>query len=69
MDISELIDTEVFQETGYWFLTGGALIAILIGFKATTLWGTGAIPLWTEIVILLLIPIAAYFITKYHTSR
>lgn len=68
------LDTEIFSSPAYWILTGGVLIAIWIGFGAAG--GMGGIipnqeytiPMLWKIIISVMIPIIAYFITMKFRS-
>jgi uncharacterized protein YacL len=69
MGIEEYLDTEIFSHPAYWILSAGAIIAIIIGFKSSDLWGNGGVPFFQQIIVIAIIPIAAYFIMLYHTRR
>ena len=63
MSWDEIIDPEVIQNPSYWFLTVGAELALMIGFKTQDAWGNGAMPFYTKLIVLAAVPIAAYVIT------
>lgn len=62
MDMPSFLDEEVIFNPMYWLLTGGAILALLIGFKSQTLWSNGSMPLSTMIITICGVPIASYFI-------
>jgi len=61
----DIIDMEIFYNPIFWFLTIGTEIALLIGFRSATLWGNGGLPLLTQVVILLAVPVVAYFVVAF----
>ena len=67
MDVPDFLDNEVLSNIGFWFLTVGAEFALMIGFKLAEQWGNGGVGWVTKILSLALVPVAAYFITMYHT--
>lgn len=69
MDLPSFIDEDVLQNPMYWLLTFAAEIALLIGFKAQSLWGTEiGMPIMTKIITLALVPLASYVIIKKFQS-
>lgn len=63
MSLSDYLDTERLADPMYWLLTGGAEVALLIGFKAQGLWATDiGMSIWSKLLTLALVPIASYFI-------
>lgn len=69
MDIPEWIDEEIVGSVGYWIITVGVWIGFLLGFKGAEggLFGlTGdvgfGIPLWTQIVLMLVTPVISYIV-------
>lgn len=70
MELPEFVDAEVFYSLGYWALALGAPLALLIGFKSTSLWGTELqVPLVTKVLSIVLMPVIAYFFVLYHKKR
>lgn len=64
------IDEDIIQNPAYWVITGGAIVALLIGFSLNlgSMVGGGdsssySIPFIWRAVIIILIPVIAYFIT------
>jgi uncharacterized membrane protein len=65
MDWDDYLDPDIIYNPMYWLLVAGAEFAILLGFKAQTLWSTEvSMPLISKIAVLLCIPIMGYFVTK-----
>ena len=66
MSWDDYIDTERVTDPVYWMLTGGAELALLIGFKAQGLWSAGMeMSIWSKLLTLALVPVAAYFIVGF----
>ena len=66
MSWDDYIDSETLTDPMYWLLTGGAELALLIGFKAQGLWGSDmGMSIWSKIGTLALVPVASYFIYKF----
>ena len=69
MGIEDYVDMEVFSNFGFWVIGGGAMLALLAGFKLTKYWGATSgeevleIGLITKLLILLGAWIIAYIIT------
>lgn len=61
-DLGGFIDAEVINNPMYWILTGAAEVGLMIGFKSQSLWDNGSMPLLSMIGVLLLVPIASYFV-------
>lgn len=70
MDLESFVDTEILYDPIYWLLTAMFVFAVLIGFggggfladmgfssEANTM-----IPLWSKILVVVFIPITAYFV-------
>jgi len=70
MELPSWIDEEVVYSLGFWLLTIGAELALMIGFKAQSAWGTEiGMSLFSKIMTLALVPVAAYFITKHRMNN
>lgn len=70
MSWDDFIDTEIVSNPAYWLLAGGAEFALLIGFKLQSAWGTDmGMPLLMKVLVLALIPIAAYFVVMFTSRR
>lgn len=67
--LDELIDTEVFYSLAYWVITAGCVIALLIGFSAQGLWGGQSMPFLTKALVIILTPVASYFIVLMIKNR
>lgn len=65
MSWDDYIDSERVSDPMYWLLTGGAELALLIGFKAQGLWGGMSMSIWSKLLTLALVPVAAYFVVGY----
>lgn len=61
--LDELLDADTLYNPAFWMLAAGAEFALLLGYKAQSLWGIGTMPFYTLIITMLLVPVAAYFIT------
>lgn len=72
MDLPEWIDTDILYSFGYWAITGGTIVAFLLGFKlaGTGLLGVNAgavdagigITLPVKIALILLTPLVSYLV-------
>lgn len=69
MSWDDYVDSEVISSPGFWFLAAGAEIATMLGFKYQSSWGVGTMPIWTMLLVLLLIPVAAYMVTLHRMNR
>lgn len=66
----DYIDTEIIYNPGYILMTAGAELALIIGFRAQSIWNQGSTTsIWTMIMTLILIPIASYFITMHRMNH
>lgn len=64
MEIPSWLDEDVIGNPMYWLLTAGAELALMIGFKLQSQWGTElSMPIYSKIITLALIPVASYFVT------
>lgn len=69
MDLSEIFDADVLYNPAYWLLTGGAIIALILGFSAQGLWSTEmSMPLYAKILTIVLTPVASYLIVQRFSS-
>lgn len=66
MELPAFLEEDIIYGFGYWVLTIGALVALLLGFKFA---GTGllggdgqGIPLFTKVAMLGLTPIISYLL-------
>jgi len=63
MEMPSWLDSEVIFSAPYWLLTGGAELALMIGFKLQSSWGAGAtMPFLSKVLVLALVPVAAYIL-------
>ena len=69
VELDGILDMEVFYNPAYWFLSGGAIFALLLGYKLQSAWGQPMMPLSTLIITLVLVPVAGYFITLVISNR
>lgn len=64
MELPSFIDEEVITNPFYWMLTAGAELALLIGFKLQGSWSADiAMPFYSKLLTLILVPVACYFVT------
>ena len=69
----DFIDTDIFYESAYWILTGGCILALLIGFKLELFAGSltgkesamGMLGnVLVKLLIILCIPVISYIMVK-----
>lgn len=69
MDLPEFIDTEIISSVGYWIITLGTMIALLIGFKLSASFGVVGseveyeIPIFIKLSLFLLTPVISYLVS------
>lgn len=66
----DIIDPEVIYSPVYWILTAGTIVALLLGFASQSAWSSElTMPFMTKAIIIVLIPIVAYFVVLMIKNR
>lgn len=64
MNKKAFIDAETFTKPGFWALTIGGWVAVILGWKFSQSMETGGLPFWQVIVTLVVIFFAAAFFAR-----
>ena len=69
MELPSFIDEDIVYSIGFWILTLGTMIAFLIGFKLSGVFGVVGseneynIPFMVKLLLILLTPVMAYLVS------